>query len=354
MGRCARSPWRLGSSRSSSSPTRRRLADETYERFLVDRARRRRPRSRLSSSDPRRSRDRPDPDTNADQRASPTRGPTSARRARARRASRSRRPRGATAIPARALAPSPSRAGPRDVFERIDDAAEVHRLTGTAPAVALHFPWDAVDDLGALREHAERPRAAGRRDQPEPVPGPRLPARLDHNPDAADPRQGASTTCWSACRSPPSSAATAQSLWFADGTNYPGQDDLRARRRRLDGRPWPSCTRALPADQELLLEYKLFEPAFYATDLADWGSAMLRLPAARRARPRARRPRPPRAGRQRRADRGAARRRGPARRLSLQQPQVRRRRPDRRLGEPVRAVPDLLRAGRAAAGRYRA
>src|SRR3954449_1055788 len=44
---------------------------------------------------------------------------------------------------------------PRDAFERIDDAAEVHRLTGAAPAVALHFPWDQVDDLAALRAHIE-------------------------------------------------------------------------------------------------------------------------------------------------------------------------------------------------------
>ena len=68
--------------------------------------------------------------------------------------------------------------------------------------------------------------------------------------------------------------ATAQSLWLADGTNYPGQDDLRERRRRMID----CLTRvyaALPAEQEFLVEYKFFEPAFYATDLADWGSALL-------------------------------------------------------------------------------
>ena len=68
--------------------------------------------------------------------------------------------------------------------------------------------------------------------------------------------------------------STAQSLWLADGTNYPGQDDLRERRRRM-----LDCLArvyaALPAEQELLVEYKFFEPAFYATDLADWGSALL-------------------------------------------------------------------------------
>ncbi len=68
--------------------------------------------------------------------------------------------------------------------------------------------------------------------------------------------------------------ATAQSLWLADGTNYAGQDDLRARRRRLLD-ALGTVYAALPADQELLVEYKFFEPAFYATDLADWGSAVL-------------------------------------------------------------------------------
>jgi L-rhamnose isomerase / sugar isomerase len=68
--------------------------------------------------------------------------------------------------------------------------------------------------------------------------------------------------------------STAQSLWFADGTSYPGQDDLRERRRRmLDA--LASVYAALPEGQELLVEYKPFEPAFYATDLADWGSSLL-------------------------------------------------------------------------------
>ena len=67
---------------------------------------------------------------------------------------------------------------------------------------------------------------------------------------------------------------TAQSLWLADGTNYPGQDDLAGRRRRLV-ESLREVYAALPDEQELLVEYKLFEPAFYATDLADWGAALL-------------------------------------------------------------------------------
>src|SRR5205814_8107629 len=60
----------------------------------------------------------------------------------------------------------------------------------------------------------------------------------------------------------------------ADGTNYPGQDDLMARRRRLVS-SLQEVYAALPPEQELLVEYKFFEPAFYTTDLADWGSALL-------------------------------------------------------------------------------
>jgi L-rhamnose isomerase / sugar isomerase len=68
--------------------------------------------------------------------------------------------------------------------------------------------------------------------------------------------------------------STAQSLWLADGTNYPGQDDMIERRRRMVA-ALQEVYAALPDEQELLVEYKPFEPAFYATDLADWGSALL-------------------------------------------------------------------------------
>ena len=159
------------------------------------------------------------------------------------------------------------------MFERIDDAAEVHRLTGTAPAVALHFPWDRVDDLAALKAHAaERGLRIGA-----------VNPNLFQDPDY---RLGSITHADAAVRRKATGhllecvqiavelGSTAQSLWFADGTSYPGQDDLSERRARM-----LECLgevyAALPADQELLLEYKPFEPAFYATDLADWGSSLL-------------------------------------------------------------------------------
>jgi L-rhamnose isomerase/sugar isomerase len=164
-------------------------------------------------------------------------------------------------------------ARPRDVFERLDDAAEVHRLTGAAPAVALHFPWDQVDDLGALRTHAE---SVGLRIG---AVNPNLFQDADYmlgsitHPDDAI-RAKAVAHLLDCVEIASELGSTAQSLWLADGTNYAGQDDLRARRRRML-EALEQVYAALPPEQELLVEYKFFEPGFYATDFADWGSSLL-------------------------------------------------------------------------------
>jgi L-rhamnose isomerase/sugar isomerase len=162
---------------------------------------------------------------------------------------------------------------PRDVLERVDDAAEVHRLTGTAPSVALHFPWDQVDDYAALREHIEGRGLRVGAVNPNLFQDPDYKLGSITHPDARVRRKAVAhlVECVGIAGE---LGATAQSLWFADGTNYPGQDDLRARRRRLYD-ALGELYAALPAEQELLVEYKLFEPAFYATDLADWGSALV-------------------------------------------------------------------------------
>ncbi len=162
---------------------------------------------------------------------------------------------------------------PRNVFERLDDAAEVHRLTGTAPAVALHFPWDAVEDLATLRAHAEGLGLRIGAVNPNLFQDPdyRLGSVTNADERIRDKAVAHLLECVEIARE---LGSTAQSLWFADGTSYAGQDDLRARRERM-----LDCLErvyeALPPAQELLLEYKPYEPAFYATDLADWGSALL-------------------------------------------------------------------------------
>ena len=162
---------------------------------------------------------------------------------------------------------------PRDVFERLDDAGEVHRLTGTAGAVALHFPWDQVEDFGAVRAHAESRGLRIGAVNPNLFQDPDYKLGSLTHPDQRV-RERAVAHMLECVEIAHALGSTAQSLWLADGTNYAGQDDLRARRRRLLeslGQVYVE----LPEEQELLVEYKLFEPAFYATDLPDWGSALL-------------------------------------------------------------------------------
>jgi L-rhamnose isomerase/sugar isomerase len=149
---------------------------------------------------------------------------------------------------------------PRDVFERLQDAAEVHRLTGTASAVALHFPWDHVDDLAALRTHAESLGLRIGAVNPNLFQDPDYKLGSVSHPDERV-REKAVEHLLDCVQIATELRSTAQSLWLADGINYAGQDDLIARRHRMQ-----ACLarvyEALPPEQELLVEYKLFEPAF--------------------------------------------------------------------------------------------
>jgi L-rhamnose isomerase/sugar isomerase len=167
--------------------------------------------------------------------------------------------------------PQPGR--PRDVFEKLEDAAEVHRLTGAAGSVALHFPWDQVDDYSELRSFAEELGLQIGAVNPNLFQDPDYKLGSVTNPDPGV-RRKAVEHLLECVEIASALGSSAQSLWLADGTNYAGQDDLSARRARL-----LECLTEvyaeLPQDQELLVEYKPFEPAFYATDIPDWGSAML-------------------------------------------------------------------------------
>jgi L-rhamnose isomerase/sugar isomerase len=161
---------------------------------------------------------------------------------------------------------------PRDIHEKIDDAAEVHRHTGVAGAVALHIPWDAVEDYGALREHAAARNLRIGAVNPNLFQDQAYKLGSVCNPDPAVRRQATDhlLECADIARALQSDAL---SLWFADGTSYAGQDSFVERRERM-----LECLSELAEqapDLELLIEYKLYEPAFYATDLADWGSALL-------------------------------------------------------------------------------
>ncbi|WP_129669749.1 L-rhamnose isomerase [Phytoactinopolyspora endophytica] len=160
---------------------------------------------------------------------------------------------------------------PRDPYEKIDDAAVVHRLTGAAPTVALHIPWDKVDDYDGLAKHAE-------------AQGVRIGAINSNvfqdddyklgsvcHPDPAV-RRKATDHLLECIDIMDATGSDTLKLWFADGTNYPGQDSIRARQDRLAEALRETYGR-LGGEQRMLLEYKLFEPSFYTTDVPDWGTS---------------------------------------------------------------------------------
>jgi L-rhamnose isomerase/sugar isomerase len=165
----------------------------------------------------------------------------------------------------------PQEGVPRDPYEKVSDAATVHRFTGVAPSVALHIPWDAVDDYAAL--------AAFATDQGVELGTINSNVFQDNdyklgsvtNPDEGV-RRKAIDHLLECVEVMDRTGSRALKLWFPDGTNYPGQDDVRTRQDRLSAALRETYDR-LGDSQGMLLEYKLFEPAFYMTDVPDWGTA---------------------------------------------------------------------------------
>jgi len=162
---------------------------------------------------------------------------------------------------------------PRTPYEKADDAAQVHKYTGVAPAMAVHIPWDKVDDYDDLAAHA---KSNGIRigtvnsnvfqDDDYKLgsvcnPDPRVRAKaLAHLLECVDIMDA--------------TGSRDLKLWFADGTNYPGQDDISTRQDRL-AEALNAVYGRLGPGQRMLLEYKLFEPSFYTTDVPDWGTSLL-------------------------------------------------------------------------------
>jgi L-rhamnose isomerase / sugar isomerase len=160
---------------------------------------------------------------------------------------------------------------PRDAYEKIDDAATVHRFTGVAPSVALHIPWDTVADYADLAAHAQgQGIALGTINSNTFQDDDYKLGSVTH----ADPavRRKAVDHLLACVDIMDHTGSQDLKLWFADGTNYPGQDSIRARQDRLAESLAETYARLGPT-QRMLLEYKLFEPAFYTTDVPDWGTA---------------------------------------------------------------------------------
>ena len=166
---------------------------------------------------------------------------------------------------------------PRDPFEKIADAAEVNRLTSLAPSVALHIPWDKVDDYAALRTYAndlgiELGTINSNTFQDDDYkfgalthedPAVRRKA-IDHHLECIDVMDA--------------TGSRDLKIWLAEGSNYPGQADMRGRQDRL-AESLAQIYARLSGDQRLMLEYKFFEPSFYHTDVPDWGTSYAQVAA---------------------------------------------------------------------------
>lgn len=155
--------------------------------------------------------------------------------------------------------------------EKLDDAATVQRYTGIAPSVAIHIPWDKPEDgdYVAMRQYAEAQGVRLGAVNPNVFQNEAYKLGSLGNPNRAT-QELALDHLIECCEIMTKTGSDLLSLWFADGTNYAGQDDLRRRKRRFEA-GLAETYRHLPANSRILIEYKFFEPAFYSTDIPDWG-----------------------------------------------------------------------------------
>lgn len=171
----------------------------------------------------------------------------------------------------------PGKGEPRGVFDKLDDCAVIHRLTGATPTVSLHIPWDDADPA-ALREKA-RDLGLGfdamNSNTFSDAPGQPLSYKfgsLSHT-DPAVRAQAIehNLACIALGQAIGSKALT---VWIGDGSNFPGQSHFtRAFERYLDS--MRAIYDGLPADWRLFTEHKMYEPAFYSTVVQDWGTNYL-------------------------------------------------------------------------------
>lgn len=159
----------------------------------------------------------------------------------------------------------------RTFEDKVEDAAYINRLTGVTPSMAIHIPWDKTDDWGAVAQFArDRGITLG-------AVNPNLFQEQEYrlgsitNPDSGV-REQALGHLIECCEIMKTIGSRDLSLWFADGTNYAGQDSIVRRKHYLEAALAQTYAH-LPAGGRMLIEYKFFEPAFYHTDLADWGMA---------------------------------------------------------------------------------
>jgi L-rhamnose isomerase / sugar isomerase len=157
----------------------------------------------------------------------------------------------------------------RSIFEKISDAAFIHRLTGIAPSMAIHIPWDKTDDWGAVKQYAAEHKITIGAVNPNLFQDReyKFGSVCNSNPAIW---QRAVDHCLECVEIMRITGSRDLSMWLADGTNYAGQDNIRERKRHME-EGLETVLNAMPDNGRMLVEYKFFEPAFYHTDLADWG-----------------------------------------------------------------------------------
>src|SRR6201995_5255677 len=162
---------------------------------------------------------------------------------------------------------------PRDPFEKADDAAQVQQYTGVAPVMAVHIPWDKVDDYAALAAHAKSNgiRIGAVNSNVFQDDDYRLGSVCNPDPKGREKALAHLLECVDIMDA---TGSRDLKLWFAAGTNYPGQDPIVARQERM-AEALAAVYQRLGDGQRMLLEYKLFEPSFYTTDVPDWGTALV-------------------------------------------------------------------------------
>jgi L-rhamnose isomerase/sugar isomerase len=167
---------------------------------------------------------------------------------------------------------------PRNVFEKIDDCGVIHALTGATPTVSLHLPWDKTPDLTALRQHAaafglgfDAVNSNTFQDQQGQSRSYKYGSLVHTEADTRAQAVAHNIECIEIGKALGSKALT---VWIGDGGNFPGQQHLvGAFERYLDSAA--QIYKALPEDWRMLIEHKMYEPAFYATVIQDWGSSLM-------------------------------------------------------------------------------
>ena len=159
----------------------------------------------------------------------------------------------------------------RNAAERLEDAATVHKYTGVSPTVALHIPWDQTDDWDGLQQYAAELGIGIGAINPNVFQDQIYKLGSVCNPDSSI-RRTAIDHMLECVDIMNITGSQDLSLWFADGTNFPGQGDFRQRKHWMEEALKEVCN-TLNDNQRMLIEYKFFEPGFYHTDLTDWGTA---------------------------------------------------------------------------------